>query len=69
MDNIGKFDSFMIMSRIGYIKYKLHRNMISYDEAKEKAAPLINELNIRASKVAKKHGKKAVKFSFTKMMR
>lgn len=42
---------------------------LTYDEAKEAAAPIINRINTRAKEIAKKHGKRPQLVSFAAIMR
>lgn len=54
---------------IAAIRNDLNNGYLSYDEAKEKASYFINIMNNKAKEVAKKFGKKPIKFSFSSLMR
>lgn len=54
---------------IDEIKGDLMRGVLTYDEAKEKAQPIIDEMNEVARGIAKKYGKKHQDFIFSKLMR
>lgn len=51
------------------IRAKLVSGQITYDEAKEQAAPIIAAINERAKEIAKKHGKRPQTVSFGAIMR
>lgn len=51
------------------LKMKLFSNIITYDQAAIKAKPILDEMNSKAVKIAKKHGKKPTKFTFAGMIR
>lgn len=51
------------------IKRKYLNGKISHSEAKQLAQPIIDLANERCVEIAKKHGKKPYKLSFTSLMR
>lgn len=58
-----------IKREIENIKAELINGIISYDDAKAKAQPVIDELNRKAREIAKKYGKKHHNFTFAGLMR
>lgn len=59
----------MLLNRIKEIKILMLQGKISYDYAKELAMPVIDEMNVRASKIAKEFGKRHIPFTFSKLFR
>lgn len=51
------------------IKFKMQIGAISYYEAKDEAAPIIEEMNKKGREIAKKHGQRFKPFSFSYLMR
>lgn len=51
---LGKYD---LLNKLEIIKAEFYSKIITYDEAKEQAKPLIDEMNERAKKIAKKHNR------------
>ena len=51
------------------IRGKLLTGLISYDEAKRLATPIIEAMNKEAKDIAKKHGRNFRGFSFSSLMR
>ena len=51
------------------LRGKYLAGIISYDEAKELAKPILEEMNIKGKEIAKKYGKKFIKFTLTGFMR
>jgi len=51
------------------IRRDMTNGVLTYDEAKEKAQPIIDEMNEIARGIAKKYGKKHQDFTFSKLMR
>ena len=51
------------------LRGKLITGQVTYDEAKELAKPILEEMNIQGAMIAKKHGKHFTKFSYEKIMR
>ena len=51
------------------IRRDMMNGVLTYDEAKEKAQPIIDEMNEIARGIAKKYGKKHQDFTFSKLMR
>lgn len=51
------------------IRRDMINGVLTYDEAKEKAQPIIDEMNELARGIAKKYGKKHQDFTFSKLMR
>lgn len=54
---------------IGQIRGDMLKGIISYDEAKEKAKPYIDEMNKKAKEIAKKYNMRFKKFTFSELMR
>ena len=57
------------MERLGEIRWQMACGGLSYDEAKEKAQPIIDEMNEVSARIAREYGKKPGKFTFSKLMR
>lgn len=55
--------------KIEVVRYELHTGKLSYDEAKEKAQPIIDEMNKRGKEIAKKYKKRFKGFQFAALMR
>jgi hypothetical protein len=51
------------------LRGKLVTGQISYDEAKNIAKPILDEMNIKAKAIARKHGKTFSGFIFEKLIR
>lgn len=51
------------------IRLQMIHGVITYDEAKVKAQPIIDEMNKKGLEIAKKHGMRFKKFTFTNLMR
>lgn len=51
------------------IRRDLMSGVLTYDEAREKAQPVIDEMNALGRKIAEKYGKKHQDFTFSKLMR
>lgn len=51
------------------IRNRLYWGVITYDEAKAEAEPIIEKMNERIAEIAKKHGKRPYKLSFAALMR
>ena len=51
------------------IRGRLLAGIISYDQAKLEAAPIIEAMNAKAKSIAKKHGQKTRAFNFSQLMR
>lgn len=51
------------------IRRDMMNGVLTYEEAKEKAQPIIDEMNELARGIAKKYGKKHQDFTFSKLMR
>lgn len=51
------------------IRCKMLRGLISYDEAKAEAQPIIDEMNKKGREVAKKYKQKFKGFTFSSLMR
>lgn len=54
---------------IAKIRTAMDLGQITYEEAKIKAAPIINEINARSKEIAKKYGKSHRNFTFEEIMR
>lgn len=61
-----KYDT---LNQLNEIKYKLHIGIISYDEAKKRAKPLLKIMNDKSIELAKKYNVKPKKITFTSFMR
>lgn len=57
------------ISQLNEIKMKMELGIISYEEAKVLAQPIIDEMNNKAEKIAKKYNRKFTKFNFIQLMR
>jgi len=55
--------------KLGLIKLKMLSGVLTYEEAKKEAEPIINEMNQIAKKIAKKFGRKHFEFTFSGLMR
>jgi hypothetical protein len=55
--------------QLDIIRMKLLSGEIPYDEAKKEAAPHLEAVNEKAAEIARKHGKKPHKFTFSEMMK
>jgi len=51
------------------LRGKMLSGILSYDEARKAADPIINEMNEKAAQVAKKYKKHAIKFNFANLTR
>ena len=51
------------------IRGRLLIGAITYEQAKNEAMPIIQEMNIEAKEIAQKHGRKFSGFSFSSLMR
>lgn len=56
-------------AEIENIKYLLMTGQITYYEAKDKAQPVIDEMNIKGKEIAKKYNQKFKPFTFAYLMR
>lgn len=54
---------------ISNIRRKLLSGVLTYDEAKKEAQPIIDEMNEKARAVAKKWGQRHRNFTFSELMR
>lgn len=61
-----KYDT---LNQLNEIKYKLHIGIISYDEAKKRAKPLLKIMNDKAVEISKKYNIKPKKITFSSFMR
>lgn len=61
-----KYDT---LNQLNEIKYKLHIGIISYDEAKSRAEPLLKIMNDKSIEIAKRLNVKPKKFTFSSFMR
>lgn len=55
--------------KIKDIRRRMVTGVISYEQAKLEAQPIINDINAKAKELAKKYNMKASKVSFAAMMR
>ena len=60
---------FSIIRELRLLKLNMKNGIVSYDEAKEEAKPLIKKFNEVSKEVAKKHGCKPKYISFSGFMR
>lgn len=58
-----------LKDKIDEIRLAMFRGILSYDEARAKAEPIIDEMNRRGREIAKKYGKSFRPFSFAALMR
>ena len=56
-------------NKINQIRTQLNVGLITYDQAKKIAQPIIDEMNEKAREVAKKYNQKHHNFTFAAMMR
>lgn len=56
-------------NQIETIRLNLMRGFTTYDEAKERAQPIIDEMNKKGAEIAKKYNQKFIKFTFAALMR
>lgn len=56
-------------NKIQTIRLEMLHGIISYNEAKIKAKPIIDEMNKKGFEIAKKHGKRFTRFTFINLMR
>lgn len=61
-----KYDT---LNQLNEIKFKLHIGIISYDEAKKRAEPLLKIMNDKSIEIAKRLNVKPKKFTFSSFMR
>lgn len=54
---------------IEYIRFKMIKGLITYDEAKAEAKPIIDEMNKKGFEIAKKYNRRFKKFTFASLMR
>lgn len=59
----------MYRAKIEQIKANLIMGIITYDEAKKQAQPIIDEMNVKGLEIAKKYNRKFRPFTFTGLMR
>ena len=57
------------LEALNEIKFKLHIGIISYDEAKQRAKPLLKIMNDKSIELAKKYNVKPKKITFSSFMR
>ena len=57
------------MDEILHIRLRLLSKELSYEEAKELAMPIIEEMNKKSAEIAKKYNVRAKKFNFSSLMR
>ena len=55
--------------KIEHIKFKLKTGQQTYYEAKEEAAPIIEEMNLKGREIAKKYNQRYKPFTFSSLMR
>lgn len=58
-----------LRDKITEIRNAMLSGLLSYDEAREKAQPIIDEMNKRGREIAAKYGKRFRGFSFASLMR
>ena len=56
-------------NQIQNIRSKMLSGVLTYDEAKAEAQPIIDEMNELGRKIAAKYGKKHTNFTFASLMR
>lgn len=57
------------LNQLNEIKFKLHIGIISYDEAKKRAEPLLKIMNDKSIEIAKRLNTKPKKITFSSFMR
>lgn len=57
------------ITAINDIRRRMASGVISYDQAKKEAAPVIERINAKAKEIAKRHGKRPQTVSFAAIMR
>lgn len=55
--------------KIETIKMKMLHGLLTYEEAKAEAQPIIDEMNIKAQEIARRHRRRHKKFTFNQLMR
>lgn len=55
--------------RLDEIKFLFMTGQINYYQAKEKAQPIIDEMNIKGKEIAKKYNQRFKPFTFSYLMR
>lgn len=56
-------------AQIGYIRCRLITGLISYDEAKRQAKPILDQMNAAGARIARNHGVKYKPLTFTSIFR
>lgn len=56
-------------NQIEDIRIRMNRGLISYDEARKTAQPIIDQMNEIGKKIAAKYGKRHTNFTFASLMR
>ena len=51
------------------LRIRLNQRLITYEQAKEEAIPVLNEMNTKGKVIAKKHGQRYRPFTFSSLMR
>lgn len=69
MRNLTELTGAELKARTEVIRYELMTRKISYDEAKAKAQPIIDEMNKRGFEIAKKYKKRYYGVKFAALMR
>jgi hypothetical protein len=59
-------ESYELTDKIKYLKNMARTGGLNYESAKKMAEPLLEELNLRMEKIAKKYHKKHYKVTFIK---
>lgn len=67
--DLTKLEGHELAALTNRIRGKMLKGIISYDEAKVEAKPVIDEMNARAKVVAKKYNQRAPVFTFASIMR
>jgi len=56
-------------AQIGYIRCRLLTGLVSYEDAKNEARPIIDRINADGARIAREHGVKHKPITFTSLMR
>ena len=61
----SKVNSDELVSLLANLRRQTTMGVLTYEQAKFKSQPILTELNSRAKKIAKKHGKRHYDWKFT----
>jgi hypothetical protein len=69
MTTMQTIEGWKLQGQIKEIRTLLAQGEITYDKAREKAEPIIEEMNRRGKFIADRFGRKFNKFNFSSLMR